>query len=113
MALLSPGLPSTFDGDSRVIYDGRFAVMSIKALGQFSLVEIWLRHVDGLGRREAARGQLIVCSVAGPGVGVPSEPVVIVGNPEHDCLSRALFRRSSKGTHFLTPLPPMIWVISQ
>jgi hypothetical protein len=56
---------------------------------------------------------LFVCSVAGPGVGMPGEPVVIVGNPEHDRLSRALFRRSSKGTHFLNPLPPMIWVIGQ
>src|SRR5262245_2859223 len=69
---------------------------------------------DGPGRWEAARGHyLFVCSVAGPGVGMPGEPVVIIGNPEHDRLSRALFRRSSKGTHFLTSLPPMIWVISQ
>src|SRR6516164_7514978 len=44
---------------------------------------------------------------------VPGEPVIIVGNPEHDCLSCALFYRSSKGTHFLTSLPPMIWVINQ
>jgi hypothetical protein len=31
---------------------------------------------------------------------MPGEPVIVVGNPEHDCLSRALFYRSSKGTHF-------------
>ena len=63
-------------------------------------------------RRPPAR-YLFVCSLAGQGVGMPGEPVVIVGNPEHDCLSRTLFYRSSKGTHFLTSLSPMIWVISQ
>jgi len=41
------------------------------------------------------------------------EPVVIVGNPEHDRLGRALFYRSGKIAHFLSSLPPMIWVISQ
>src|SRR5215469_9712741 len=66
------------------------------------------------GGGEAARGHyLFACSVVGPSVSMPGEPVIIVGNPEHDCLSRALFYRSSKGTHFLTSLPPMIWVINQ
>ena len=49
--------------------------------------------------------------LASPHFGSISESVV--GDPEHDCLSRALFYRSSKGTHFLTSLPPMIWVINQ
>ena len=58
---------------------------------------------DGPRWWEAASGHyLFVCYVAGPSVGMPGEPVIIVGNPEHDCLSRALFYRSSKGTHHLS-----------
>ena len=49
--------------------------------------------------------------LASPHFGSISESVV--GDPEHDRLSRALFDGSSNGTHFLTSLPPMIWVVSQ
>jgi hypothetical protein len=52
-------------------------------------------------------------SVASSDFGSFRELVVIVGNPEHVRLSRALFHYSGNGTHFLTPLSPMIWVISQ
>ena len=52
---------------------------------------------------------LVVC----PDFGTPGEPVVIVGNSQHDRFSRALVHRFRQGTHFRSPLSPMIWVISQ
>ena len=52
---------------------------------------------------------VVVC----PDFGTPGEPVVIVGNSQHDRFSRALVHRFRQGTHFRSPLSPMIWVISQ
>jgi hypothetical protein len=79
----------------------------------FAAIRLASSFVSNFAANRRPARYLFVCSVAGPGVGMPGEPVVIVGNPEHDCLSRTLFYRSSKGTHFLTSLSPMIWVISQ
>jgi hypothetical protein len=42
-----------------------------------------------------------------------SEPVVVVGDPEHDRLGRPVFNGISKRTHLLSPLTPMIGVIGQ
>jgi len=70
----------------------------------------------GNGRRRRSRNPnlfVVVCSVAGSDFSKFGEPVVIAGNSEHDLPARALFHRFGNGTHLLTPLPPMIWVISQ
>jgi len=56
---------------------------------------------------------LIVVSLAGSEFSTLGKLVVIVGNPEHDRLSRPLFHGSGNGTHFLTSIPPMIGVIGQ
>ena len=52
---------------------------------------------------------VVVC----PDFGTPGEPVVIVGNSQHDRFSRALVHRFRQGTRFRSPLSPMIWVIGQ
>ena len=62
--------------------------------------------------RAAGSGEktlFVVC----PDFGTPGEPVEIVGNSQHDRFCRALVHRFRQGTHFRSPLPPMIWVISQ
>ena len=38
---------------------------------------------------------------------MPGQPIIIIGNPQHDRLRRLLPHGSGKRTHFLAPLPPI------
>jgi hypothetical protein len=46
-------------------------------------------------------------------LGSLGEIVVGVRDPQHDRLGRSTFHGLSKRSHFLTSLPPMIWIIGQ
>jgi hypothetical protein len=66
-------------------------------------------------RREAAVQTaylLCHCFFASPDFGSLGESVVIVRDPEHDCLSQSVLHAVSKQSHFLSPLTPMIRIIS-
>src|SRR5262249_5394592 len=60
-----------------------------------------------------SRGLSLFRSFTSPHFSSVSELVVIVCDPQHDCLRRVLLHRLSKHAHLLTPLPPMIGVIGQ
>jgi hypothetical protein len=62
---------------------------------------------------QASRPALLWLLVAGSGFRTLGELIVVVSNPEHDRLSCWLFHRFAEGAHFLTSLPPMLWIIGQ
>jgi len=67
---------------------------------------------QGGGKRRVGtiyRGGLLL----DPNFSTRGKPIVIVGDPEHDRLGRAIFSAIRKCTHLLTPLTPMIGVIGQ
>ena len=68
---------------------------------------------DGPGRREAAGGHDLRGLFLDPNFGTRGKSIVVVGDPEHDRLSRSVFHVMSERPHFLGPLAPMIRVISQ
>src|SRR5262249_40775865 len=70
-------------------------------------------HPDPAWWRARGIELMLSCSFAGPDFGPLGELVVIVCDPQHDCLRRVLFHRITKRAHLLTPLPPMIRVIGQ
>ena len=63
-------------------------------------------------KRRSRRPTTLSLFFASPNFGSLGESVVIVRDPEHDCLSQSVLHAVSKQSHFLSPLTPMIRVIS-